>query len=169
MAAYVKCYYCGKTFDREKTACVSIPGKRRYAHIECEANGDKETKELQELESYIKELFSYKTLPEPVRRQIKHYRSELNYSYSDILLSLIYHYEVRHGDKEKSFGRIGIVPYVKDEAIEYYEALRAAQEQNSNIDIDTYILPTFEVRITPPQRRTMTQKRRLFTFLEEDN
>ena len=31
MAHYVKCFYCGKTFDRDKIPYIKING-RRYAH-----------------------------------------------------------------------------------------------------------------------------------------
>ena len=34
MAHKVKCYYCGKTFDRDKEPFIQI-NSRRYAHTSC--------------------------------------------------------------------------------------------------------------------------------------
>ena len=34
MAHLVKCYYCGKTFDRDKIPFIKV-NARRYAHTNC--------------------------------------------------------------------------------------------------------------------------------------
>ena len=60
MAHNVKCYYCGKYFDRDKEEYIQIPNTRRYAHKTCE-KGDTaspERKDQIQLEEYIKKLFN---------------------------------------------------------------------------------------------------------------
>lgn len=123
----VKCFYCNHVFDRDKEPAEKIDGKNRYAHVECaeKAKGllAKNEEDKQKLEEYIKNLFGYKVLPEGVNKQIRQFVVEYNYSYSGILKSLIYFYEIKHGDKEKAYGRIGIVPFVYSDALNYYRAL----------------------------------------------
>ena len=173
IAHHVKCFYCNKTFDRDKEPFEQIPNKKRYAHKECynkvnaaQLSND-ENKE--KLENYIKNLFGYKNLPEKVNRQIKQFIVEYNYNYLGILRALTYFYEVRNGNKEKAHGGIGIVPWIYDEAHTYYLSLWEARQVNevATLKIQEYILPTVEVHILPPEREPMKKKRKLFTFLEE--
>ena len=73
--------------------------------------------------------------------------------------------------KEKSYGRIGIVPFIYSEALNYYKALWETQQKNENIvrqQDKAGIIPVSEVRIHPPSRRPMRKKRKLFSFLEEE-
>jgi hypothetical protein len=123
----VKCFYCNHVFDRDKEPAEKIDGKNRYAHAECAERAKgllaKNEEDKQKLEEYIKNLFGYKALPESVNKQIRQFVVEYNYSYSGILKSLIYFYEIKHGDKEKAYGRIGIVPFVYSDALNYYRAL----------------------------------------------
>lgn len=175
MAHKVKCYYCGEIFDRDKEASVAVPDKaRRYAHKDCFEKNSKIEQENEQykiqLEEYIKNLFGYKKLPEPVKKQIRQYTIENNYSYLGILRALKYHYEIKHGSKEKAYGRIGIVPYVYDEAHNYYLALWQARQKNEIVakKIEEYITPTLEVHIPIPERKPMKNKRKLFAFLEDN-
>lgn len=168
----VKCYYCGLTFDRDKTPFVAIPDKaKRYAHKDCYDRIARQTEQEQEdkekLETYIKQLFGYKTLPERVNRQIIKYRTELNYSYSAIYKSLLYFFEIKKSPIEKANGGIGIVPYIIDDARNYWLSILEAQERNKEIKVEQYVLPVREVHILPPQREPMKHTRKLFTFLDE--
>lgn len=175
MAHPVKCVYCGHTFDRDKVPCVPVvQGKRaRYAHEECfnRINSAKQEEEKNKikLENYIKELFNYQVLPEGVNKQINQYITENNYSYAGILKALKYFYEIKHGSKEKAYGRIGIVPFVYQDAHNYYLALWQTRQKNEEVavKIEEYVLPTVEVHIPIPERKPMQAKRKLFTFLEE--
>ena len=56
----------------------------------------------------LTQLFGYKTLPERVKRQIKKYYSELNYSYSAIYKSLVYFFDIKKNNLEKANGGIGM-------------------------------------------------------------
>ena len=97
MARKVKCLFCGEQFDRDNVEFVQV--KNRYAHKECfdkaEANKSQEEKDLKELEEYIMKMFNETFVNARIRQQIKRMREQYNYSYSGILKSLIYFFEIR--------------------------------------------------------------------------
>lgn len=171
MARYVKCYYCGQRFDRDKIEAVPIEGKRRYAHRSCHerisAISTQDEQDRLELETYIKDLFDYKELPQIVNKQINQFLTENNYTYSGMLKSLKYFYEIKHGDKEKAYGRIGIIPFVYADAFNYYYALWETQQRNAeSIQMTEVLLPTVEILIDPPQRKVMGKRKNTFSFLD---
>lgn len=165
----VKCPICNQMFDANKEPYVMV-NSRRYAHLKCQegaaAHELKIQQDKEKLESYIKELFGYKQLPERVKKQIKSYINERNYSYSGIYKTLKYWFEIKKGDIEKANGGIGIVPFIYDDAFTYWRGVWEAREQNK--EVGTIDIPTFEIHITSPERKPMKQIRKLFAFLEED-
>ena len=126
MAHKVKCIHCGVIFDRDKYPFVQV-SNRRYAHKECSMTEDEkilqQEKDKEALENYIMKLFNTSYVDARVRKQIKQYVEEYNYTYSGIHKALIYHFEIKGGSVEKSNGGIGIVPYVYQNAYRYYYAL----------------------------------------------
>lgn len=168
----VKCPICGLMFDANAEPYVMI-NSRRYAHQKCqqekERNKTQEEKDKDKLESYIKEIFGYTKLPEKVSKQIKHQREQLNYSYSAIYKTLKYWFEVKHGDLEKANGGIGIVPWVIEDARNYWLDILEAKELNKELVQKTMEIPVVEVHILPPKRAPIRQFRKKFTFLEEGN
>lgn len=172
MAHRVKCYFCGHTFDRDKEPAVSIEGKRRYAHKECyertQRNIEQQEQSKRDLEDYIKNLFNYKTLPEKVEKQINDYLINKNYTYQGMLNALKYFYEVKHGDKEKAYGKIGIVPYVYEDSRLYYLSILETKEKNENINLEEYVLPQKIIYIKKPERKPMVEMKKLFSFLDEE-
>lgn len=89
-----------------------------------------------------------------------------------MLKSLRYFYEIKHGDKTKANGGIGIIPYIYPEAAEYYYRIWLAQQENIErinemYTMNTIEIPVVEIHIPSPSRKPMKRKRRLFTFLEE--
>lgn len=171
MAHNVKCLYCGKTFDRDKVECVKVSA-RRYAEKTCvdahEGSKTKEQKDLESLEEYIMKLFNTTYITARVRKQITQMK-EKSYSYSGMLKSLIYFYEVKGNSLEKANGGIGIVPFVYEDAYNYYYSLFVAQQKNEHKDLDSFTYEVREITISSPQRKP--RKRSKFTFLdmEEEN
>ena len=102
-----------------------------------------------------------------IRKQINTYINEYHYTYSGILKSLIYFYEIKHNSIEKANGGIGIVPYTYTAARNYYYAIWEAQQKNEEKVIEEYKPKVKEVVITTPQRKV--KKRRLFAFLDEES
>lgn len=167
----VKCLYCGKQFDASITPFVK-PTERRYAHASCaktaEENKTQEEKDKQELENYIKQLFGISSITPKIKKQIELYRKQNEYTYSGMLKTLKYFYEVKHNSIEKANGGIGIIPWVYRDAFDYWRAIWEAKERNELIDMNKYLLPGREIHISPPERQPMKHMRKLFTFLEDD-
>lgn len=167
LARPVKCLFCGEQFDRDKTDFVQI--KNRYAHEECfkkvEEAKSEEEKSLKELEEYIMKIFNETFVNARIRQQIRRMREQYNYSYTGILKSLIYFFEVRKNSIEKANGGIGIVPYVYEDAKKYYYNLYMAQKKNEDKVVSEFVIKGKEIRIKPPKRKP--KERKLFNLEEE--
>ena len=165
----VTCKVCGKRFDRDKCEFVQI-SPRRYAHLACsqteEEKLDQEEKDRKDLEEYIMRLLDEAFVNARVRKQIKTYREEYNYSYSGILKALKYFYEIKGNSTEKANEGIGIVPYCYQDAYNYYFSIWIAQESNREKNVEAYKPEVIEITIKEPVRKI--KKRKLFCFLEEE-
>ena len=162
----VKCAYCQKELSKKSDDCVMI-GNNKYVHKACQELEEKREKtDKEQLEEYIKQLFGTTYIDPRVRNQIKKFIDDYNYTYSGIRKALIYHYEVKGGDKSKANGGIGIVPYVYENAYNYYYSLWVAQQKNKDVEIELYTPKVKEIVIPRPERKV--KKRPLFAFLDEE-
>ena len=152
---YVICKYCGIKFNRDTEPAVKV-GERRYAHKACaekvEAAIPQEEKDYMALEQYIKKLFKIDTVNMKIKKQIREFRTEYGYSYTGILKTLYWWYEIKEHTLELANDGIGIVPYIYEDAEKYYYTLYLAQIVNNNINI--YNHKTEEVEIASPRVRT---------------
>ena len=164
----VKCLYCGEMFDRTITDFVQVT-KLRYAHKICYdkhiSDLSQEEKDITALHNYIKTLFNIESLTPRITKQIQTYHENNNYTYSGILKSLVYFYQIKGNDISKANGGIGIVPYIYEEARTYYTAIWMAQQQNLAKPIQQYKPNTIQVEIPPPIRKE--KKKKYFSFLDE--
>ena len=166
----VTCTVCNNKFDRDKVAAVRISA-RRYAHLRCKPDGEKVPlpeeqidEDLQKLEEYIKVLLNEEYVNARVRKQIKDFKEEYGFTYSGMLKSLIYFYEVKGNSKEKANGGIGIVPFIYSQAKQYYLDLFLAQQTNQTKDVKTFTSKVREITIKIP---TAAIPRKLFN-LDDD-
>ena len=140
----------------------------RYAHTECailhETNKTKEETDKENLEEYIKKLFSLDFISPRIAKQLKTFREEYKYGYSGILKTLKYYYEIKNGDIEKANQGIGIVPYLYLEAYNYYKTIEDANKKNNNTIIEN--IKNKKVTISPQKRRGM--KKNIFSFLDKE-
>ena len=169
MAKYCICKVCGVKFDREKIQAV-FAGARRYAHQTCMPNGElvpmpQVDKDLVALIEYAKNLLGNDYNAARVKKQIKDFKEEYGYSYSGMLKSLVYFYEVKGNSKEKANGGIGIVPFVYNDAYNYYLSLFQAAQANKNKDLNKHVAHIKEIVIKPPK---VQMKKHFFDFLEDD-
>ena len=166
MAHFVTCKYCGIRFDRDLEPAIEV-SSRRYAHKTCaekvEATVPQDEKDYANLENYIKKIFKLKTLSAKIRKQIKDYREEYNYTYSGMLKTLYWWYEIKGNTTELSNEGIGIVPFVYDDACKYYYTLYIAKMVNDNVV--EYKPKVEEVEIASP--RVYTNPTKLFKI--DDN
>ena len=165
--AIVKCIYCGEQFDRNAEAFVLV-SNRRYAHKACydktQAGKTKEEIDYEELLKYIKQKFCMQTVSSKIIRQITDYRKQYNFSYSGMLKSLIWWFDVKKNTLEGTNGGIGILPYIYNDASAYYYGLYLAQIANEN---KAFKMEVEEVEIAPPQVYIPPPK--LFNIEEEVN
>lgn len=151
----VKCLYCGEQFDRDTEKCVKIG--RRYAHQECyDKLSDKEKQENLDKSAfwaYIKELYHDDYDFVSISKQVESYVKQYHFTYSGMLKALKWFYEIQHHSKEESNGRVGILPYIYEDARKYYYGIFLAQQRmkesnNFKIDIQevTILSPTTHSR-----------------------
>ena len=168
MAHQVICLYCKKRFDADIEPFVK-PNSTRYAHLEChraaEESKSQEDKDKEALEEYIKQLFHIDVLDAKIRRQIRQYLTEYNYTYSGILSTLKYAFEVKHNSIEKANGGIGIVGYLYQEAYRYNYNLWLSQQKNENKIMEEYKPKEVRIVIPVPERKPMLKKK--FDFFDE--
>lgn len=171
MAHYVICSICKQRFDRDKIQAVKT-GARRYAHHRCKPDGElvplleqEIDEDLIALEDYIKKLLKEDFVNARVRKQIKDFQQQYGYSYSGMLKSLVYFYEVKGNSTEKANGGIGIVPFVYKDAYNYYYDLFLAKQQNKEKDIKTITHKTKEITIKLP---TVNIPKKLFDLDDEE-
>ena len=164
--AYVKCLYCGEQFDRLSEPNVKLG--RRYAHKSCYESQDEEQlkldKDKHDFFEYIKELYGDDYNYISISKQAESYIKQYNFTYSGMLKSLKWFYEVKGNSKEGSNGRIGIIPYIYEEAKKYYYNLYLAQQRNK--DVQGYRLEVKEIVIASPRMYVAPPK--LFDLGDDD-
>lgn len=157
MAHYVNCVYCKQRFDRDKEPTTQVSA-RRYAHKECAENHEKnktqEERDLEALEKYIMKLFDEPYINVKTRKQLKEYKEKYNYTYSGMLKTLVYWYEIKNGNVEQANGGIGIIPYVYEKACDYYYSLYLIKLSNEDKNIEDYKPKEKIVEIFAPQIRS---------------
>ncbi len=165
-AKIVKCKYCGIQFDRNSEPFEEVGG-RRYAHKACaekhQAAIPQDEQDYQALESYIKKLFNEKNLNAKIRKQIKDFKQEYGYSFSGMLKTLYWWYEIKGHSIDQSQGGIGIIPFIYDDALKFYYSLYLAKVNNENV---TFNKPEVKVIEIPSPRVPITPKK-LFNLDEE--
>ena len=126
---------------------------------------NKEDLDKMKLEQYINKLFHTDYVDPRIQKQIKNYIKEYNFTYSGILKSLVYFYEVKQNPVEKSNDGIGIVPWVYKQAFNYYYAIWLAKQKNTNKTVENYIPKETEIVI--PRSKPKPYRKHLFSFLDD--
>lgn len=168
MAHLVTCLYCGKKVDRDKVPMIKVSA-RRYAHPECAEHKEEvqtqEQKDLEALEQYIMKLFDEPFVNARARKQINEYKEKYDYTYSGMLKTLIWWYEIKNNSIEKANGGIGIIPFAYKQACDYYYALYLAQM--GNVDKRVTAFKTKEIEIGSP--RVYVKPPRLFDLGDDED
>lgn len=160
------CKYCKKVINKNDKNCIQI-SNTQYAHTAClEAEQKREKTDVELLDEYIMKLFGYEYVPPRAKKQINDYISQYNFTYSGMLKALTYFYEIKGGSVEDAHEGVGILPYIYNEARDYYYGLWAAQQKNLYKDIKQFKPEVIEVHISRPERNII--KRKLFSFLDEE-
>lgn len=148
----VKCPGCGQYFYRKDESYIAL--KNRYWHQDCynnfKINNNNLDKDKILLEEYICNLFKIDFINARIQKQIKDMINQYHFTYSGILGTLKYWYEVKNNSIEKANGGIGIVPYVYEDARKYYETIFQAQQMNKGQE-NSFIINTRTIVIHPPK------------------
>jgi len=177
MAHLVKCSVCGEVFNRDIVQAVKA-GARRYAHQTCKPDGElvplpppkkkeasTEDEDLKKLKAYIEHLYGANNVRWPlVMKQIQQYKKEYAYTYSGMLKSLVWFYEIKGNHVELSKG-VGIIPYAYQDAYNYYYSLFVAQSRNEEKDFQQITSKVREITIKPPE---VKKKEKFFNQDGED-
>ncbi len=151
----VICPYCKQQFDAqakdENIVWVKV-NNRRYAHISCYneylENQTQEERDEAAFFQYIKELFGAEYNYVQIKRLADSYQKNYDFSFSGMLKSLKWWFEVEGNSIERANGSIGILPYIYKDAEKYYYNLYLAQQKNAHIT--NYKTPVEEITIPPP-------------------
>lgn len=165
----VKCPGCEERFYREDEEFTHVGN--RYWHTSCyekqQSEKDKAEKDLRLLEKYICNLFELEFVSPRIRRQINTMVSTYNFTHSGILGTLKYWFEIKDESLKKANGGIGIVPYVYNDAAEYFQMLERSHFVNKDVDeIERNII---NVTIPVPKKKTREVKEVDLSFLEESD
>ena len=168
MAAHmVICKYCNQKFNRDNEPFVVV-GARRYAHKLCaeqaEAAIPQDEKDYINLEKYIKTLFKTNTINAKIKKQIRDFKQEYGFTYTGMLKTLYWWYDIKGHTTELARDGIGIIPYVYADAEKYYYTLYLAKVMNDSVTI--YNPKIEEIEIASPL--VYTQPTKLFNFTRDE-
>lgn len=123
-----KCYYCDQYFDIDKEE-FRKPVTNRYAHVKCyEENHTEDDEFIEKIYAFLSsQLINYDFLQ--CEKQRMSFIQKNGYTNEGILLALKYFYLVKKQSADRSGNRIGIVPYVYDEAQVYYTELEKRKKK----------------------------------------
>ena len=153
-----KCVYCKGEFDRDKLPYVQVT-ERRYAHKECaeknQVNKSQSEMDYETLADYIEKLFGVGFINAKVAKQIRDFRIQYNYTYSGMLGTLVYWYEIKKAPIDKANGGIGIIPFVYKDALNYYYMIYLAQINNDTVKHEQKVreitIESPEIYVRPPR------------------
>ena len=144
MSHKVICIYCKKQFDRDKEPTKQV-NTRRYAHLSCWenhiANMSQEERDIEDFYAYVKKLFQEEYNYILTKKLAERYVKENNYTYSGMLKTLKWYYEKENNSIEKANGSIGIIPYIYNQALNYYYNLYKTQLLNKEKNLSDFIKP----------------------------
>jgi hypothetical protein len=139
MARQVKCPYCEQKFDKEE----AYEYKKKYYHPKCFEQWEQEKTHRQELIKYICELFRIDAPTGIILKQIKDFQEDYKYKLKGMELALRYFHETL-GNRPQEGSGIGIVPFVYEDAKNYYiKQMKISEsiENHKDEEITVYIDP----------------------------
>lgn len=132
MARSVKCLYCEQQFYRENEDYVQVSG--RYAHKHCYEVYLQKQEYRQQIHQRMQKYCGTSYSAARINKQLKNFVEEKHFTEEGILNTIIYWFEIRGEDPEKSYGGIGIVPYVYNDAQRYFKQKQENEEKFKRLD-----------------------------------
>ena len=167
----VKCPICGKFFDANEEEYIK--NNRRYIHKVCFDQQAKEKtqeeKDFDELYRYCKKIFGENFNFLAMKKTAEKYKKEYNYTYSGMLRTLKYFYEIKGNSIEKSNYGIGIIPYQYEEAYRYFYSMWLTNSSNKPKIIESYEPKVTTIVIKSPELKPLKKQKNFSILEEEDN
>lgn len=125
--AQVKCLYCNKLFYKDDVPYKQVG--RRYAHLSCyEEYHDPDDDYIGKIYEIVKEVFgsayNYWAIEGMRAKMLRD-----GITNKEIYQSLYYWYKVKGSSTAKANGNIGIVPYIVDDANDYFKEIEKYSEK----------------------------------------
>ena len=160
----VTCRYCKKPFSKKENPDYIESENGSCAHKVCyEAYQMRDKSDEEILNEYIMILFGTDFINPRIHKQINTYIETYGFTYSGILKTLKYFYEIRGNPIGIYEDTIAIVPYVYKEAYRYFYRIYEANEKNKNV-----IISNKEDLIFIERPKREKKKNNLFKFLDEE-
>jgi hypothetical protein len=130
MAHYVTCRVCKEKFDarpEEKGIAWIMPSKNFYYHLKCYNDFKNKAALTSEDGDWVGLIYDY--LARDLKVDYNYYMCEKQresfvkknkFTNKGIFFALKYFYEVKHGDWSRGGGGIGIIPFIYEEACNYW-------------------------------------------------
>ena len=123
-----KCLYCNKTIDLDIDDACKVGVGTRWAHKECyEKYFSADDQWIDKLYSVLKVAFGNYDFEKIERQRISYIKQGL--TNKDIYNALNYWYIVKNKSIEKANGGIGIVPYIYEDANEYFKSIEKSSQK----------------------------------------
>lgn len=135
-----------------------------YVHTKCLSAYNTEASDREKLELFVANLFNMNWCGISNLKMIDKFINQYHYTPDGIIKALTYFYAIQKNDVSRANARIGIVPYVYDEAQKYYDNIAKAQKSNEGVIASEK--KEIKVQIQKPVR--VNRKRQSFRFLDED-
>lgn len=159
------CPFCKKKINKYKDKCRRLPGGW-YGHEECCIIEDQRKKTPEEeLDLYIMRLYDIPFVNPYMKKQIEKYRTEYQYTYSGMLRSLKYWYDIKKTPFDKTKG-VGIIPYIYQDAYNYYYSIWLANQKAKEEEAAIVKRQTDLVSIGRPAKPRILKK--LFNSVDKD-
>ena len=132
MSRKVKCPECDTLNDKE----VAVYHNGRHYCAVCYENKKKSSDDYKALIEYICEIYGIEAPTGWMLKQIKDFREQFGYTYKGIKSSLHYFYEIQEGNSVENSMGIGIVPFIYDEAKNYYIDKKVIKDNVKGCDVN---------------------------------
>lgn len=123
--------------DKKQNTKTTSTTKKQTIKLETPIS-EQEYQERTEFFEYLKSLLKVECLNVKILTLSKKYNKELNFSWIGMKKALEWFFDVKGNILQEGNDCIGILPYIYDEAQEYYKELENKIKFNSEIDFSNY-------------------------------
>lgn len=102
---------------------------------------EEEFQERKDLIDYLKKLLQTEEINAKVLHLLQTYRNKYKWSDANIKKALVWFYELKTESDSNAYkktlypDKVGILPYIYDEAMRYYQTIEEAEKRNNDVDI----------------------------------